>query len=380
VAALYVHLPWCVKKCPYCDFNSHVLKANQALPEADYIQALLSDLEQDVATWKIRKPIETIFLGGGTPSLFSAKSLEKLLLGIDRRLGIQSGAEITLEANPGTVEHDLFANYRSVGINRISLGVQSFSDSALKKLGRIHDAKSSHKAIQAIEKSKFEHVNVDIMHGLPGQTVFDGLADLEQACSYSIVDHLSWYQLTIEPNTLFSVQKPLLPTESILTQLEAEGKTYLQLKGFSQYEISAYARGEAAQSRHNVNYWEFGDYLGIGAGAHSKINQHRILKHKQPKAYLSSQAFVYAQNLILQEDLPLEYMLNRSRLMRSFSFADYEQATGLPKDTLFPGLQKALNQGLVFFDMEKEHSKQKIQVTPLGLRYLNDLLGMFMGD
>ncbi len=300
--SLYIHIPWCVKKCPYCDFNSHEFGAHEAcVPEERYIAALCADFDADYTlacggdTVEKRRPIYSIFIGGGTPSLFSARAFDTLLQHIasTQHAGWLESPEleITLEANPGTLEAGRFAEFRAAGINRLSLGVQSFADAQLTRLGRIHDGAQARRAIDSARAAGFDNFNLDLMHGLPEQSLKDALADLESALSFE-PPHLSWYQLTIEPNTVFYSKPPPLPSESILTSVQDAGHALLSARGLEQYEVSAYARSSSLQSRHNFNYWQFGDYLGIGAGAHGKISLAdgsqplRTRKHRQPDHYL----------------------------------------------------------------------------------------------
>lgn len=371
--SLYIHFPWCVQKCPYCDFNSHALKTD--LPEAIYIQALLADLEQDLPlVWGRR--IISIFMGGGTPSLFSANALDTLLQGIRARLPFVNGIEITLEANPGTIEHGRFADYKAIGINRISLGAQSFNPQHLKQLGRIHNQNDIYRAVDELRHAGLENFNLDIMHGLPGQTAAQAEQDIEQAIQLKPT-HISWYQLTLEPNTLFYAKPPVLPGEAVLADIETVGKARLAQAGYEQYEISAYSQ-PGKQSVHNLNYWQFGDYLGIGAGAHGKVTTMatgevtRRWKQKHPKAYLDPERpFVGGEQVIEQAVLPLEFMLNALRLNGGFSIEQFESYTGLPLQRIVEPLQAGYDKQLLV------RQGDRITTTALGQRFLNDTLQLF---
>ncbi|MDF2940292.1 MAG: coproporphyrinogen oxidase [Gammaproteobacteria bacterium] len=371
--SLYIHFPWCVKKCPYCDFNSHQ-KPNE-LPEEAYIKALLQDLKQD-ADFAQGRPIQSIFLGGGTPSLFSAKALADLFAEIQNQISLASDCEITLEANPGTIERGQFSEYRSIGINRISLGVQSFQTEQLKKLGRIHSGDEAARAVEEIHRAGFDNFNIDLMHGLPGQTLETGLSDIKKALELA-PSHLSWYQLTIEPNTLFYAKPPQLPEDEILASIEIEGEALLAQAGFMHYETSAFAK-PGRQCRHNINYWQFGDYLGIGAGAHAKItdpSQQKIFrsyKHKHPKAYLNpEQNFIAEMKTIDEAELPMEFMLNCLRLKRGFSVEQFESRTGLKLESIEKPLSIAYQKGLL------EREANIIRPTALGAKFLNEILTLF---
>ena len=296
--SLYIHIPWCLQKCPYCDFNSHASQG-ESVPEQEYVDCLLSDLQGEAALAQGR-PLQSIFIGGGTPSLLSPQALSRLLSGVREQLDCVSNMEVTMEANPGTFEIDRFAGFRKAGVNRLSIGVQSFDDACLQQLGRVHDAAQAKQAIAAAKQLGFDHVNVDLMHGLPGQTPALAKADLQQAIDLA-PDHLSWYQLTLEPNTLFYSQPPELPEEDDLVDIQEAGQDLLQAAGYKQYEISAWcqasiASGVGNEAKHNLNYWRFGDYLGIGAGAHGKVSVMvdgelkvtRLVKLRQPKAYMQA--------------------------------------------------------------------------------------------
>jgi oxygen-independent coproporphyrinogen-3 oxidase len=372
--SLYIHIPWCVKKCPYCDFNSHAIK--DGIPEEAYIETLLRDLTQDLPLVQNR-PIKSIFLGGGTPSLFSPKSIEKIINHAQSLLKFQSDIEITMEANPGTVEHKSFSDYRLAGVTRISLGAQSFQDEKLLKLGRIHKADETKRAIELISFANFKSFNIDLMYGLPNQSFEDAMFDLETALSFS-PPHISWYNLTIEPNTIFHHEKPPLPPDEDIADMQAAGFELLQSKGLNQYEVSAFAKPDH-QCQHNLNYWEFGDYLGIGAGAHAKItnaNENtitRFWKTRYPQSYLNpNYPFLAGSNVISPAELPLEFMLNGLRLMDGIPMEYFEKRTGLSIDKILPILEKAIL--LDFLAMDNG----KIIPTELGKNFLNDLLELFL--
>lgn len=370
--ALYVHVPWCVRKCPYCDFNSHEATT---IPEAEYVQALLRDLQQDAALAQGRI-IQSIFIGGGTPSLFSADSYAQLLQAIDRIVPIASDAEITLEANPGTFELQKFRGFRAAGINRLSVGVQSFNPQQLSALGRIHNRDEAIRAIGAAREVGFERLNIDLMHGLPQQSVGDALADLQQAVDLQ-PSHLSWYQLTIEPNTVFYSKPPRLPDDELLWDIDQAGKQFISASGFAQYEISAYAR-PGFECAHNLNYWLFGDYLAIGAGAHGKITDlqtgtiTRYNKTRLPKDYLAAdKPFTAQQTVVATDDLPFEFFMNAFRLNQPIPKLLFEQRTGLALDVLRDPITAALNKGLI------SESPTHWQTTPQGQLFLNELLQLF---
>lgn len=369
--SLYIHIPWCIRKCPYCDFNSH--KSPEQLPELAYVAALLDDLKQDLLRFPGRV-LESIFIGGGTPSLFSAEAYEHLFAGIKRLLPFNDTIEITLEANPGTVEQQRFSDYRALGINRLSLGIQSFNSSHLKKLGRIHDGAQAHHAIEQARKAGFTNINLDIMHGLPGQSVTEGLDDLRQAVNHQ-PEHLSWYQLTIEPNTFFYKHRPTLPDDDTLGLLEEEGFEFLQAHQFHRYEISAFSR-QGKASLHNMNYWLFGDYLGIGAGAHGKLTSdviYRTRKHRQPDDYLDrSKSFLAESCVIKPEELLFEFMLNTTRLEQDVSYSLLSERTGLSFENVASKFKEAENKGLIALGLDAW------RVTPLGRRYTNDLQAIFL--
>ena len=374
--SLYIHFPWCVAKCPYCDFNSHAL--NGELPEDRYIDALLADLELDLPrVWG--RTVHSIFLGGGTPSLFSAAAMDRLLSGVRARLPVAPGAEITLEANPGTVEHDRFEAYRETGINRVSLGIQSFNDRQLKTLGRIHSGGEADEAIRAVKAAGFDNFNLDLMWALPEQSVDEALNDLDCALAFQ-PPHLSHYQLTIEPNTVFAARPPSLPEEDRVWDIQEACAERLGLADFCAYEVSAWAR-PGGMSRHNLNYWRFGDYLGIGAGAHGKITlpaEQRILRTRRkshPRPYLKAlkdRTFIAEQHQVEPGDLAFEYFLNRLRLRESIPLDDFEACTGLPRRLVAEPIEKARTLGLI-----DAHAGQ-LKVSDRGHRFLNDLQALFL--
>ena len=369
---LYIHFPWCVKKCPYCDFNSHALRGD--LAEEAYINALIEDLAKQ-ALLANERSIEAIFLGGGTPSLFSAKALERLFQAIRTKLTLIPDCEITLEANPGTIERGQFRDYFAIGINRISLGVQSFDSQQLKRLGRIHSSNETHQAIDEIRAAGFKRFNIDIMYALPNQSVAEAVADVAQAINCQPT-HISWYQLTLEPNTLFYVKPPELPNEDTVLAIESAGRERLVAAGFVQYEVSAFGQG-GHRALHNLNYWQFGDYLGIGAGAHSKLTlcDGRIIRqlcHKHPKAYLAAKDKVMQTRELDLKARQFEYMLNHLRLSRPVSQADFEAKTGLAFEVLGPALKKAVEQELIVLTTEG------FNVTEHGRRFHNNLVELFL--
>lgn len=370
--SLYIHIPWCIRKCPYCDFNSH--KSPEILPEQNYVHALIADLKTDLQHFETRE-ICSIFIGGGTPSLFSAQAYDILFTELRHLLSFAQDIEITLEANPGTVEQQRFTEYRQIGINRLSLGIQSFNPEHLHTLGRIHDAQQAHRAIESARNAGFNNINLDIMHGLPRQSVAQGIEDLQTAIAHQ-PEHLSWYQLTIEPNTVFYKEKPPLPSEDDAWFLEKEGLALLQESSFERYEISAFAKPER-QARHNLNYWLFGDYLGIGAGAHGKITTpngiRRTRKHRQPKEYLApDKPFLASMEIVEAEDLLFEFMLNTTRLEQAIPLELFTQTTGLPLSYLLPKLKTAEHKKLITL------TDTHWQVTVFGRRYTNDLQALYL--
>ncbi len=371
--SLYIHIPWCERKCPYCDFNSHQYEGT--VPEAEYVAALLRDLDADLALAQGRSLV-SIFIGGGTPSLISTAALKSLLDGVRSRLPLAADCEITLEANPGSAEAEKFAGFVDAGVNRISLGVQSFDDDCLRALGRVHDAEQARRAVGMAQAAGIDSLNIDLMHGLPGQSVAGACADLKQAIDFAPA-HLSWYQLTIERNTAFYKRPPVLPVEDALGDIQDAGETLLGQAGFGNYEVSAYAQ-PGFRCRHNLNYWEFGDYLGIGAGAHGKLTVmdsgtiRRTAKRRQPAEYLAAEDAHSAGQLLAREDLPGDFMLNALRLSDGFSTALYEARTGLSLDTVSDILEQLADRGLL------EWSGAVIRPTPLGRRYLDSLVSEFL--
>lgn len=379
--SLYIHLPWCVQKCPYCDFNSHVLQNN--LPAQEYINALLADLTTDLPKIAGRN-ITSIFFGGGTPSLFLPKQIKLLLEQIQNIVPLQTKSiEITLEANPGTLEHSYLTDYVHAGINRISLGAQSFQDDKLQVLGRIHNSKHIGMAIAKLAACKFTNFNIDLMFGLPGQTQADAIYDLRTALSFKPA-HMSWYQLTLEPNTTFYKRPPHLPDDDACWQMQQAGNALLQEHNYQQYEISAFAQSIAQRCQHNLNYWQFGDYLGIGAGAHSKITNieqgciKRFTKVKNPKTYLAatsnSPSFIAEEIKLTPLQLPFEFMLNALRLTEGFSTDLFPSRTGLELNTIASMLKQAVAKGFI------TNENAQIQTTDLGKRFLNDVIQLFLRE
>ncbi|MDR3490635.1 MAG: radical SAM family heme chaperone HemW [Gammaproteobacteria bacterium] len=372
--SLYIHLPWCVRKCPYCDFNSH--QAPDSLPEELYVNSLVKDLDEHLPQiWGRR--LTSIFFGGGTPSLFSAKSIDNILREVQARLPFNSDLEITLEANPGTIDESRFKGFRDAGVNRLSLGLQSLQDDKLKALGRIHNREYALRAIEIAQQVGFDNINLDLMHGLPSQSVEDALADLRDALTWN-TNHLSWYQLTIEPNTFFHHQPPTLPKENVLEDIQEQGKALLAQHGMHQYEVSAYSKS-GRECAHNLNYWEFGDYLGIGAGAHSKLtdmDKQIITRHSQiknPRDYLTPhQKFIAEQKNISAEDCAFEFMLNALRLNKGVPSNYFVERTGLELNYIQPIIQNAIEKKLL------ENNPNIICATELGQRFLNDLVAMFL--
>ncbi|MGS0941922.1 radical SAM family heme chaperone HemW [Pseudomonas luteola] len=371
----YIHIPWCVRKCPYCDFNSHA--AGPELPEEAYVDALLADLDADLVHVHGR-PLTSIFFGGGTPSLFSARALGRLLEGVERRVAFASNIEITLEANPGTFEQDKFAAYRQLGINRLSIGIQSFQDAKLKALGRIHGQDEAVRAAEMARRAGFDNFNLDLMHGLPDQSVADAMADLEQAIALAPT-HISWYQLTMEPNTVFWSQPPELPEDDTLWDIQEAGQARLAEMGYRQYETSAYAQ-PGRQARHNLNYWTFGDFLGIGAGAHAKLSSPegrivRTWKTRLPKDYLDpAKHFQAGERVLTPAELPFEFMMNALRLVEGVSSEQYTQRTGQPLESLSGALEALRGKGLL------EKDSTRLAPTSRGQLFLNDVLQHFLSD
>jgi len=377
--ALYVHIPWCVRKCPYCDFNSHAQKGE--LPVDDYVRALLTDLEQDLPlAWG--RSVHSVFFGGGTPSLFPARAIGAIVDGVSARLRLAPGAEITLECNPGTAEYDRFEGYRAAGVNRLSFGIQSFDDGCLQRLGRIHDSAQAEAAVQAARRAGFDNFNLDLMYALPGQSLDMALHDVERALQLEPT-HLSHYHLTLEPNTLFAARPPSgLPDEDMAWDIQEACQARIAGAGFAQYEVSAYAR-PGRQCAHNLNYWRFGDYLGIGAGAHGKLtlpSEDRILrrwKPKNPRDYLASAgttAGIGGDEAIEAARRPFDFMLNALRVHEGFSVAQFEARTGLPLSAIDAQLAAALQQGWL------AREGDRFAPTELGQRFNNDLVGLFLTD
>jgi oxygen-independent coproporphyrinogen-3 oxidase len=371
--ALYIHVPWCLRKCPYCDFNSH--EARGALPEDEYVAALLADLEFALPrVWG--RPVLTVFIGGGTPSLLSVRALDALLSGVRARLPLAADAEITLEANPGTVEADKFAGFRAAGVNRLSLGIQSLNDRHLQALGRIHDAGEARRAAE-LALATFGNVNLDLMYGLPGQTLAEAGADIAALIALG-APHVSAYHLTLEPNTWFHRYPPAVPDDDTAAAMQSEVEARLADAGYEHYEISAFAR-PGRQCRHNLNYWTFGDYLGIGAGAHTKISfKNNVLRQsrlRQPKAYLAQAGTAGAiseQREVSVAELPGEFMMNALRLNDGFDLDLFPSRSGLNIAGILPQLQAAEARGL----LTRDH--RRAAPTALGRRFLNDLIGLFL--
>lgn len=403
--ALYIHIPWCVKKCPYCDFNSHTLpvddrsSSNQIAPQAAttdnkaladdhfavYVEALIEDINSQLPLIQGRE-ITSIFIGGGTPSLLPIKQYQRLFDHLKSVLPLASDLEVTMEANPGTLEHAPFEEYLKVGINRLSMGVQSFSDTKLESLGRIHNANQAQLATQAAKKAGFKRVNIDLMHGLPNQSLAEALYDIEQAHQAGAT-HISWYQLTIEPNTVFYRNTPVLPDDNDLADIEEQGSALLTQLGYKNYEVSAWVGDQDDQCRHNVNYWQFGDYLAIGAGAHGKITLmeegiypefergiYRFSKTRLPKDYMNYEGFpkVVGFSPIADEDLSGEFMMNALRLSCGVPLDLYNDRTGLSAAEITPIIERLQQQGLLV------NKADLIQPTALGRRYLNQVLQAFL--
>ncbi len=371
--SLYIHIPWCVQKCPYCDFNSHALKGE--VPHDDYVAHLLADLDADLPMVGGR-PLHSIFIGGGTPSLLSAEAMQQLLDGVRARLSLVPDAEITMEANPGTVEADRFSGYQRAGVNRISIGVQSFSPDKLTRLGRIHGSQEAKRAAVLAAGLGLRSFNLDLMHGLPEQSLDEALDDLRQAIALN-PPHLSWYQLTIEPNTLFGSRPPVLPDDDALWDIFEQGHRLLSDAGYQQYETSAYAK-PGYQCQHNLNYWRFGDYLGIGCGAHGKITFTngeivRTVKTRHPRGYMQGN-YLQQRSEVALADRPFEFFMNRFRLLEPAPRADFTAYTGLPESVIREQLDAALRQGYL------TETEQHWQVTEHGKLFLNSLLELFLAE
>ncbi|NJA04600.1 radical SAM family heme chaperone HemW [Methylococcaceae bacterium WWC4] len=350
--SLYIHFPWCIRKCPYCDFNSHAVK--ESIPEAEYIEALLRDLARDLEYFGLDRAVVSIFMGGGTPSLFSPPMLDRLLAGIRGLVSLAVDCEITLEANPGTFESGKFREFRALGINRLSIGIQSFQDRHLQTLGRVHSAAEAITAAEIAVAAGFENFNLDLMFGLPGQSEAEAFDDVRLATGLRPA-HISFYQLTLEPNTYFHKFPPRLPDDEVIFAAQKRSQAWLAEHGYSQYEVSAYAStstSTANQCRHNRNYWQFGDYLGIGAGAHGKISQAlpsnivRTAKPRNPEQYLR-EPWTVSRSRIELNQLPLEFAMNRLRLRDGFRLSEFEVATGLSGEALAAPLRNGLVEGLL---------------------------------
>ncbi|MCW9048217.1 MAG: radical SAM family heme chaperone HemW [Gammaproteobacteria bacterium] len=376
--SLYIHLPWCVKKCPYCDFNSHTFESG--LPEAQYVEALITDLEfQLPSIWGRR--IVSVFIGGGTPSLFSAESINKIMTTIRSHLNCLPNMEVTMEANPGTVEQNKFNGFYEAGINRLSIGVQSFDDQKLKSLGRIHNADEALNAVEVARKAGFENINLDLMFGLPGQTIEQAKSDLQQAIELS-PQHISWYQLTIEPNTFFYSHPPVTPEDDDIWEMQQKGQQLLADAGYIQYEISAYAQKNSQINRqcaHNLNYWQFGDYLALGAGGHGKVSRadtgeiSRYWQVRKPADYMQASAGNKSSGheSLLSDQIIFEFMLNALRLKQGFDISTFELNTGLKASLISSKCEQAVKDGLL------QKRPAGYQATAQGYLFLNDLINIF---
>ncbi|MCP5128274.1 MAG: radical SAM family heme chaperone HemW [Pseudomonadales bacterium] len=380
---LYIHLPWCERKCPYCDFNSHEARH---IPEMDYVDALLLDLQADLALASDRT-ISTLFIGGGTPSLFSAQAISRLLTGIGSIIELSDALEATMEANPGSAEADKFAEFRAAGINRLSLGVQSFDDTCLQALGRVHNSDQAVAAIEYARAAGFGSFNIDLMHGLPGQSIETANRDLRTALAFA-PPHLSWYQLTIEPNTVFHKRPPLLPVEDALADIQETGEQLLAAAGYGQYEVSAYSR-PGYGCLHNLNYWSFGDYLGIGAGAHGKVSFadgriQRYAKKRQPEEYMAASpgSFTASRHHLTAPDITGEFMLNALRLNGGFDLALFSARTGQDPAILEDRVRHFQRLGLLELEGEpraQPHAR-RIRASALGRRFLDSIVAGFFPD
>lgn len=374
---LYIHLPWCVRKCPYCDFNSHELR-DATPPEDDYVAALLADLEAEAAGAGART-VSSVFMGGGTPSLLSVRAISRLLAGVRTRVPVAADAEVSLEANPGTLDSSRLAGYRQAGVNRLSLGIQSFDARHLRAIGRIHGPDEALRAVALAREAGFDNLNLDLMYGLPDQRPEEAAADLEAAIGLD-PPHISRYQLTLEPNTRFAAQPPALPDDEILWAMQRAGESRLAAAGFRQYEVSAYAR-PGHECRHNRNYWEFGDYLGIGAGAHGKLTDadgrvQRSVKHRHPRRYMQSgpDTFSARRWTVQGADLLFEFALNALRLVDGVPWQQVRQRLGAAVEGADGIVQLAESRGLL------EANRERLRCTALGQRYLNELLELFLPD
>ena len=376
--SLYIHTPWCIKKCPYCDFNSHEIK--QEINEKEYLQALLVDLEKDLPrVWGRR--IQSIFIGGGTPSVLSPDFYNQLFSDLRALLQLSGNAEITMEANPGTMDAKYFKYYREAGVNRLSMGIQSFNNQHLKLLGRIHDATQASEAVDIARSAGFDNLNLDLMFGLPSQSVDDAREDLSQALSFQ-PEHLSYYQLTIEPNTYFNTHKPSLPDDDTCWEMQKYAQEILADNAYNHYEVSAYAK-QGKQCSHNINYWEFGDYLGIGAGAHSKLTDvnkksiYRFVKEKHPRSYMENVSLdtrVISELSLSTKELPVEFLMNAFRLNNGFAVQLFTERTGLPLSVIEQPLKTAESQQLINWDINR------IAPTEKGRLFLNNLLELFVPE
>ncbi|HBV39065.1 MAG TPA: YggW family oxidoreductase [Erwinia sp.] len=371
--SLYIHIPWCVQKCPYCDFNSHALKGE--VPHEEYVRHLLADLDADLPLAAGRE-VGTIFIGGGTPSLLSSEAMQMLMDGVRARLPLSLTAEVTMEANPGTVEAERFSGYQRAGINRISIGVQSFSQQKLTRLGRIHGPEEAKRAAKLAQGLGLRSFNLDLMHGLPDQSLAEALDDLRQAIELD-PPHLSWYQLTIEPNTLFASRPPVLPDDDALWDIFEQGHQLLTAAGYEQYETSAYAK-PGYRCEHNLNYWRFGDYLGIGCGAHGKLTQVdgriiRTTKTRHPRGFMKGN-YLDRQHEVAETEKPFEFFMNRFRLLEAAPREEFARFTGLGEETIRAQLDVALLKGYL------TETTQSWQVTEKGKLFLNSLLELFLAE
>ncbi len=373
---LYVHMPWCVRKCPYCDFNSHAVP--ESLPADEYIRALVADLEQDLPlAWG--RPVGSIYFGGGTPSLFPADQIAEFLSAVRARLNLRPDVEITLEANPGTIEHDSFSAYAKAGINRVSLGVQSFDDGLLKSIGRIHGREEIEQSLRSLNLAGISNFNIDLMYALPGQSSAQSRRDIELAINAGPA-HISFYQLTIEPNTAFAVQPPALPEEDMAWDMQQTGLEMLEAAAYAQYEISAFAQA-GLQSRHNMNYWRYGDFLAVGAGAHGKITLpaedkvRRYAKHRHPRRYLQgldSGDWLAENRLLGSKERVFEFFLNQLRLKHGVNIDDFSARTGLSWQVVESRVQQAIDKGLMEID------RTSLRPTELGWKFVNDIQQIFL--
>jgi len=375
--ALYIHLPWCVKKCPYCDFNSHEAKAE--IPEKQYIDALLDDLATEMPfVWG--RTFSSVFIGGGTPSLFSAEAIHALISGVRALTALGPSVEVTMEANPGAMDAARFHEYRRAGINRLSIGVQSFNDQQLKNLGRVHDARAAHEAIEVARSAGFDNLNIDLMFGLPDQTPSDALSDLQTAIDHA-PEHLSYYELTIEPNTRFAKFPPEVPSDDVRWEMQQAANDAMKNAGFSQYEVSAWSQ-PGRQSHHNLNYWLFGDYVGIGAGAHGKISfadSNTIIrrwKHKHPATWMAASGAdrMGGEHEIALEDTALEFMMNALRLTDGFDLRDFTTHTGVSIQPWLGAIDEAITNQLLIRESER------VRATTRGFSLLNEVLTGFMPE